>query len=207
MKSEIYAWDRIFKRDGRVLTELLPFYYRALEEFTNRGIRRILDLGCGNGRHVVAFTKAGFETVGFDISRAGLLLTREWLAEEKLAASLVRGDSRTILPFRSGSFDAILSTQVIHHALLEEIRTTIAEIWRVLADGGMGMVSVAGRTHPGGAYEEVEPGTYLPLEGDEKGLLHHIFSEQELRKEFSAFEILETGPRAEGKVLVIWFRK
>ncbi len=207
MESNIYAWDRIFAEDGRVLTELLPFYYQCRDEFKAAGIQRILDLGSGRGRHVIAFRQSGFSVVGFDISPTGLALTRDWLDKEDLTADLVQGDSRFPLPFSSSAFQGLISTNVIHHALISEIRVTIAEIWRVMADGGIGMVAVAGRIHPGEAYEEVEPGTYLPLEGAEKGLLHHIFSEEELRMEFSAFEILESGPRAEGKVQMIRFKK
>ena len=207
MDSEIYAWDKIFARDGRVLTEHLPFFDRCLALFSSSGVTRILDLGCGNGRHVVGFKESNFDVIGFDISPAGLSLTRKWLDEKGLEAGLVRGDSRCHLPFSASSFQGLISANVIHHALIAEIRETISEIWRILAPGGIGMVSVAGRKHPGGAYREIEPGTYLPLNGDEKGLFHHIFTEEELRGEFSAFEILESGPRADGKVQVIWFKK
>ena len=207
MESPIYAWERIFKREGRVLTELLPIFFQCKQEFKQAGVQRILDLGSGNGRHVVGFKKAGFEIVGFDISTTGLKLTHEWLAEENLAADLVVGDSRKTLPFAPETFDGLLSTQVIHHALLEDIRFTISEIWRVLTPGGIGRVSVAGRIHADTQYQEIEPGTFVPLDGSEKGLPHHIFSEKELRKEFSRFEILESGPRDEGRVQMIRFKK
>jgi hypothetical protein len=32
--------------------------------------------------------------------------------------------------------------------------------------------------------EEIEKGTFLPLEGEEKGILHHHFTEEELRELF-----------------------
>jgi hypothetical protein len=83
----------------------------------------------------------------------------------------------------------------------------IAEIWRILANGGIAFVTVAGRKHESEAYEEIEPGTSVPLDGTEKGLPHHIFSEDELRSEFGVFQIREITRRAEGKVLALWLMK
>ncbi len=155
----------------------------------------------------MALKKEGFNTVGLDISFSGLRLTCEWLEEEGMQASLVNADARQYLPFESDSFDGLLSTQVIHHALLSEVRVTIAEIWRVLTIGGIAFVTVAGRKNEDETYEEVEPGTYVPLDGIEKGLPHHIFSEEELRTEFGVFQIREIKRRAEGKVLALWLMK
>ena len=83
--------------------------------------------GCGNGRHLVALQQLEFDVVGFDISLTGLALSREWLLEENLEVKLVAGDGRQKLPFRSFSFDGLISTRVIHHALISEIRLTISE--------------------------------------------------------------------------------
>ena len=109
--------------------------------------------------------------------------------------------------FKAESFDGLLSTQVIHHALLSEVRITIAEIWRVLANGGIAFVTVAGKKQAGEIYEEIESNTYIPLHGTEKGLPHHIFTEEELRSEFRMFEIREISRRDEGRVLALWLEK
>lgn len=204
---ENHQWDEIYKRDGRVFTDLLPAFHHAVEMFSDHQCRNILDLGCGNGGHVVGFGGASFDIVGFDISSTGLGLTRAWLIEAGLEAALVCGDARHNLPFADNSIEGLFSTQVIHHALLVEIRHTIKEIWRVLNQDGLAFISVAGRTHHDTAYEEIEPGTFVPLEGDEMGLPHHIFSEDEIRVEFDKFQILEISPRYEGGVTAIWIKK
>lgn len=204
---ERHPWELIYARDGRVFTELLPAFEEALVRFSGAGCRTILDLGCGNGRHVVAFQQQGFSVTGFDISPTGLTLTREWLEDAALPIQLIQGDIYHHLPFEQGAFQGLFSTQVIHHALLAEVRGCIQEIWRVLAPGGLAFVTVAGGNRGNRKSREIEPGTFLPLEGDEKGLPHHIFSLDELREEFSSFEVLEIGPRAEGKVSAIWVRK
>jgi len=145
MNATNHPWESIYKREGRVFTDPPPGFKAVLKEFTRHHCQLILDLGCGNGRHTVALTKEGFNTIGLDISSSGLRLSSEWLGEEGLQAGLVNADARNFFPFKANSFDGLLSTQVIHHALLSEVRTTIAEIWRVLAEDGIAFVTVAGR--------------------------------------------------------------
>ena len=207
MEKKVHAWERIYAKDGRVFTKLLPIFHEAASKYSENQTRNILDLGCGNGRHVVALQQLEFDVVGFDISLTGLELSREWLLEEKLAVKLVSGDGRQKLPFRSSSFDGLISTQVIHHALISEIRLTISEIWRVLSDGGLALITVAGRIHQDTTYQEIEPGTFVPQDGSEAGLPHHIFTDDEIRREFQDFDILEISPRDNGKVIAIWLKK
>lgn len=154
INSKNHPWEAIYRSEGKVFTEPFPRFDEVVREFEAHECKRVLDLGCGNGRHVVEFAKLGFRTVGLDISSTGLRLTREWLYEEGLDADTVTADVRRSLPFRSGSFDSLLSTQVIHQARICEVRRAIAEIWRVLAEGKVAFVTVAGRRHEGEAYEE-----------------------------------------------------
>jgi len=119
-------------------------------------------------------------------------------------------DTRRGLPFAPATFDGILSTQVIHHAILAEVRRTIEDLYRVLRPEGFAFVTVSGRRGDWcdwGPFEEIEPSTYVPQAGREPGLPHHIFSEPDLRYEFRAFEVLGTSYRADGKVLTIWVKK
>jgi len=207
MDANNHAWELIFKRDGRVFNEMLPAFDEAAAEFQRRGCRRVLDLGCGNGRHTVALTQRGFDVTGLDISMSGLRETRKWLHEEGLDAGLLCADTRHSLPLQTDTFDAVLSTQVIHHAVIAQVRVAIAEIRRVLCPGGVAFVTVAGLTGDRPLENEIGPCTVVPQEGSEKGLPHHLFSLEEARKEFSAFHVLSVDARAEGKVTAIWVEK
>ena len=84
---------------------------------------------------------------GLDISPTGLRLAQNWLDEEYLEAPLVQADNRHPLPFKDGAFEGLLSTQVIHHALLAEVRATIP---RDLADPDCRRVGICfgGRADP-----------------------------------------------------------
>ena len=197
MDSESLPWEAIYRREGRVLEEPFPRFDELVEIYVQHGCKRLLDLGCGTGRHVVHLTKAGFWVCGLDSASTGLRLAREWLEDEKLSAVLVRADMRMRLPFREAAFDGIISTQVIHHARLETIRRTIAELKRVLVSGGVIFVTVPIRFHPQEANREIERGTFLPLEGAERGLPHHIFTLEELQAEFNDLDIQEVSVRGD----------
>jgi ubiquinone/menaquinone biosynthesis C-methylase UbiE len=61
---------------------------------------RVLDVGCGPGRHAHALARQGVEVVGVDIASAFLAAAG--------AGTWVRADARR-LPFSPGSFDAAIS--------------------------------------------------------------------------------------------------
>ncbi len=123
-----------------------------------------------------------------------LALTRTWLAQEGLAADLRLQSMTEPLPYPAGFFDAVIAIQVIHHAALATIRGIVGEMARVLKPQGFVWVTVSmPKATPRWQHAiETEPGTYLPLEGREQGLLHHQFTPGELRELFAAFIVLAT---------------
>jgi SAM-dependent methyltransferase len=207
MSAKNHPWEEIYRREGRVFPEPYPRFGEVVEVFRAHNCRTILDLGCGSGRHVVHLAREGFRPMGADLSPTALSLTQAWLREVAHEADLTLADTRQPLPFRDRCFDAVLSTQVIHHARLAAVRAAIGEILRVLVRGGLAFVTVSGRKDPGVEFEMIEPGTWVPLSGPEAGLPHHIFSMSELRSEFGGYEILDLSIRAEGAVLAVLARK
>jgi SAM-dependent methyltransferase len=66
---------------------------------------RVLDVGCGPGRHAHELARHGIEVVGVDISQRFVELATNG---DAAGARFVRGDARR-LPVRSGGFDAAIS--------------------------------------------------------------------------------------------------
>jgi SAM-dependent methyltransferase len=185
------VWNSIFARDGLVFTEIHDDMPRLAAMLEERSVRAVLDLGCGTGRHVLYLARRGLEVYGLDNSITALELTRRQCLEHGLAVRLVMQDIFQPLPFQPACFDAIVSVQVIHHARLQHIQTLAREMTRVLRPGGLLFVTVPARRNPANAYREIEPGTFLPLDGREQGLPHHYFTPETLQTLFSGYRAPE----------------
>ncbi|MEZ4592924.1 MAG: class I SAM-dependent methyltransferase [Chloroflexota bacterium] len=203
MPEPEHPWEIIYQQDKWPQRDPVPLFHEVVPLLQSRNCHRLLDLGCGNGNYLVPFAKIGFDMTGADIAPTGLNLSRRRLASATLPGSLVQCDFQRPLPFRKNSFEAIWSIQSIHHARIDQIRLTIQELWRVLTPNGFMIVTVAAGLDDEYLYQEVEPGTYIPLEGPERGLPHHLFTEAEVRKEFQLFAIEAVYARLNGKILVI----
>jgi SAM-dependent methyltransferase len=205
MPAERSQWEQIFISAGHVLPEPAPLVIQFAEQLKERRVKSVLDLGCGSGRHVVHMRQKGLHVTGLDNAPTGLRLTREWLQQEQLDASLVLADMRHPLPFRNDSFDALLSTQVIHHALHSTVIATAQEIQRVICRGGIILISVPARREiavDGSDSIEIETNTFVPTRGNENGLPHHLFTPDEFRAIFPQFEVLDLQV-IEGKIIVL----
>src|SRR3954466_12323710 len=86
------AWDQ----PGALVQALIP-------RMRERGLHRVLDLGCGIGRHAQYLATQGFQCVGIDASDTGLSYARERAAAAGLTIDYQTG-SFYELSFVEGSF-------------------------------------------------------------------------------------------------------
>jgi len=98
----------------------------------NRWLRgRVLDVGCGIG-DMLRFLPS---SIGVDVNPVNVSLCRD----AGLVAEVMAPD---VLPFDNGSFDSVILDNVLEH--IEEPGPLLAEIRRVLVDGGVFVVGVPG---------------------------------------------------------------
>jgi SAM-dependent methyltransferase len=207
------AWNHIFKQQGKVFREPHEDVSGVVALLRQRGARTILDLGCGTGRHVVYLARNGFSVFGLDNSPEGVRLTHQWLEEEGLDAELQRRSMTEKLPYEDEFFDAVISVQVIHHADIATIREIVRDVTRVLKSGGLLFLTVpqlrGGRPYSswGTSFEQVEPHTFVPLDGPEQGLLHHYFTPKELREVLGGFDIADIDVDSASHYCVLAFKR
>jgi SAM-dependent methyltransferase len=108
---------------------------------------RVLDLGCGEGRHVISTYAEGRDvhSVGVDLSLKDLQTTRTRFADfaaihdTRKQLSLAVG-SAMCLPFADQTFDKVICSEVLEH--IPDYQAAIAEIYRVLKPQGLLAISV-----------------------------------------------------------------
>jgi len=189
MKTTTKVWDKIFQRSGKVFTDPHRDIPEIARFLTDKGAKNVLDLGCGTGRHVIYLVKNGFSVSGMDNSPQAIEMTRIWLEEENLKANLQLQEMAKKFPYEDHFFDAIISVQVIHHADTATIKHIIQEMERVIKTGGFIFVTVPKLRNQGRNFKQIEPNTFVPLDGAEKGLPHHYFTPDELREFFVNFQV------------------
>lgn len=116
--------------EARQCLALLP----KLAPLTGSGNAPILDLGCGDGRHLDLLRAAGHSTVGLDLSPHLLMAA---VRRRPGVGPLVRADMR-MLPFGSDSFGTVLSlfTAFGYFGGPEANDGPVREVARVLQRGG-----------------------------------------------------------------------
>jgi SAM-dependent methyltransferase len=109
---------------------------------------RLLDIGCGFGRHAYQAARLGAEVVAFDAGAAevrnvldtfGAMIVADEIDPVRARVGAVQGDALA-LPFGDGSFDRIIASEVLEHIPADE--AAMAELARVLRPGGTMAVTV-----------------------------------------------------------------
>jgi SAM-dependent methyltransferase len=212
-RVEAHGWDEIWQRWGSLWEGRAP--EQAVRDLAARlkaeGRRRVHDLGCGPGRHLLFLAADGFEASGSDFSPAAAETCRRRLEEAGLSAQVSLADM-TALPAEDESLDAVIAWDVVYHGTLDTIRRTVVEVRRKLAPGGYFLVTFnsvesgnclrAREAAARGEAEEPEPDTFVvPGDAFDKSLPHHYTTEREIRERLmDGFRILSlTEVRGEGR--------
>jgi malonyl-CoA O-methyltransferase len=192
VQSGYDRWASVYDHDANPLVNLEePVVWETAGDV--RGLK-VLDLGCGTGRHALWLASHGADVTAVDFS-AGMLAE----ARRKPGAEVVRfieHDLHESLPLASATFELVVSGLVLEH--LRELRPFFAEARRVLRPGAPAVISAM---HPAmfllhkqaqfrdpESGEKIRPGSVPHQIGD--------FVMAALRAGFHIDDLLERAPDA-----------
>lgn len=157
-----------------------------------RGVR-VLDMGCGNGRHVWLAAKEGFTAYGVDLSREAVAMAKRWLDREGLPyGGLTSGDVAERLPYPDDFFDVVISYGVFDHMPIERARQARDEARRIMKPSGtifMKLEAITSFTFdPARQFRKNE----IMLEKEaERGIMQHYYDVEEVAEFTSVFRTVK----------------
>jgi tellurite methyltransferase len=145
-----------------------------------RGGMRILDAGCGGGRNVIYFLREGYEVFGVDRDIAAIDEVHRLAASisPDLPASNFQLGNIEAMPFPDASFDAVISSAVLHFAQDDRhFRALLDGTWRALKPGGIFFCRLASSIGLETRIKRIAGRRYLLPDGSERYLVDEALLE------------------------------
>lgn len=182
-------WAAVYDHDRNPLAALEGPAVRAAVG-DPRGLR-VLDLGCGTGRHALWLADAGAAVTAVDFSEGMLTEARRKPGAERVR--FVTHDLHEPLPCVDGSFDLVVSGLVLEH--LRALGPFFAEARRVLRPGGRAVVSAM---HPAMFLRGSQARFTDPTSGErvQPGSLSHSLAAMVLAAVRAGFALADISERA-----------
>jgi len=158
-------------------------------------IRRVLDAGCGAGRHTVVLVREGFDVYACDRSPDAIAACRLAVHETGRPARIWQGDVADAADVRN--LDAAIAFNVVYHGTERQMRGALRELRAALRPGGECFVTLPShRNRLYGRGRQVEPNTFISkgmfprlFARAERDVLHHFVEESDLADLFQGFDI------------------
>jgi ubiquinone/menaquinone biosynthesis C-methylase UbiE len=146
-----YYLDLLSQRrplDKETIREL-AFLDFAFKKKGLRRVKKVLDVACGGGRHIVGLAQKGYQCTGHDFTPERVEIAKKRAARNNVSVELSRGDA-TKLSYEN-EFDAVEALYVLF--LLpsdEDVKKCIAEAYRALKPGGVFVCNIHNAFGPRG---------------------------------------------------------
>ncbi len=190
IRSKAWNWDVVTNPIWRIPCEESYYYASRWKE---KGYSRLLDLGCGLGRHTVFFARQGFSVSAMDLSAEAVHSTQDWLKEEGILGDVKTGDMLS-LPYPDAAFDCLFSYHVISHTDTPGVKQIISEIRRVLAPGGEMFLTLCSKdtwSYKDAGFPVIDENSVMKTDGAEVNVPHFYVNLDDLFVLFKGFEIIK----------------
>lgn len=181
-------WNKIYKEQWKVEIDILPTVKIATDIFKRNGYKKIMDLGCGKGRHSIYLAQQGFKVCATDISETAIETTKLKAEELNLKNIEFKQHDMKDIPFNNDSLDGILCVWTTGQGTLEDARKHVDEIYRVLKHSGVVVIDYVSTSDENyGKGIEIEKGTFMNNIEGEEGIAYHYSTSEELKELYSNF--------------------
>ena len=136
--SEVYRHPQHYALGYRWNTEAeCAFIESCVTRYGPAGARRLLDIGCGSGRHLVTLAQRGLQVHGIDVSPEMVAYVQEQIRTARLSATVAVGDLRRLA--LEGAYDAAFCFMDTFRFLLTnaEILAHLRAVAEHLTPGGL----------------------------------------------------------------------
>jgi len=191
MKNEVQSkpwdWNDINNPDWE---EPAQEVYPIINRWKLKGYKKILDLGCGVGRHSILLAENGFDVYACDLSQQGIDRLNKMIDKNKLKISTIVSDMLNI-PYDSEWFDAVIAFRSIYHTDDNGIRKTIGNINRVLKSQGEALVTFNSKNSWSFKNSDnfISSNTIMKTSGQESGIPHFYADKKDIEDLLKNFEI------------------
>jgi SAM-dependent methyltransferase len=136
--NKVYSSDASFFGDGPS-----NFGLDCYEEFKRNGVKRILELGCGQGRDAIFFASNGIDVVAIDLSQVAVDALSKIAIERDLPIRPIVHDAGKGIPYYGSYFDAVYSHMFFNMRFsADDLKYLFIEVNRVLKNDGLNLFSV-----------------------------------------------------------------
>lgn len=196
IKSKAWDWK---KATAPWWKEPASEIYPLLNRWEKQKFIRLLDLGCGIGRHSIFFAENGFEVSAFDLSKEGIEELNNLIKQHNLPIKTIVGDMLS-LPYENEYFDCLIAYHAIYHTDDKGIEKVIKEIYRILKKDGEAFITF--NTKNGTSFKDPDnkrltESTLYKTKGHEKGIPHFYADKKQVEELLKDFEILEFSYKEE----------
>ena len=116
--------------------EVVRWAFRILAAGSRATPAKILDHGCGSGRHTIFFAAEGFDVHACDFSQNAIAVVKEFAERSGVTADLRCCQADNLSAYADAMFDAVLSFGVLYYMSLAQAEQAVQEIHRILKPGG-----------------------------------------------------------------------
>ncbi|SRR3989344_1840776 len=161
--------------------EASPFFTSKIDYLKHLGLKTVLDAGCGDGRNLVEFAKAGFNVTGIDFSESALERCKKNC--KNLKVKIIKQNIENT-SFKNESFDVVICDFVMTH--MKNPQKILNEFYRVLKSNGPALIEFTSQKDPHCSQgKKIGKNEYL-----QKGFYLRFYNLTQIKKLMKKFSVL-----------------